>query len=628
MAVRSAVPVHRGARRHVRVVLAVLALLTVTTVSPSPADPASALTSVSDTGGDAVMTDSLTPVTDAVGTGPVDVDAREVTLGDDGAARVPVAEAGSVHAVAVDPGVRMFGVSWSGSPAASVEVRTRTDGRWGAWQLHEADAADGEDVPSGRFGGSPVFIGESAVDRLDVRVGDHHLADLEVLLISWEDNPETHRAAASRRVASPAVAPRPTIRLRSAWTNSQGCEAPTYMRTIRHVVVHHTVSTNSYTPAQVPGLIAGIHRYHTQSMGWCDIAYNFIVDKYGVIWQGRAGDVHRHIRGGHARGFNTESLGVTLLGQYHPGAQPAAARPSSAQIASVTNVIAWKLSQAGRDPTGRVTVTSQGSTRYASGTPVTLNVVNGHRDHSSTVCPGTYVMNHMAAIRRNAKARIDAAPRPVPRYGPYATAKDFIDRQAWDFLGAPANNFELWLGTAALHQGLSVGDYTAGVSRSHAVRTQLDPIPRLFRAGFGRDPSTASMVLWRNRFRSGQRPIHLAQAIIANPEGVRRYGHLANRPFVEQLYRDVLGRPGAPNWVDRHTASLNDRSRSRGDLLLEFAETKENRDRQEARVSTIVTYFAMLGRVPTDSLPRWQAEPLPVLAAAIIASPEWRSRPR
>ena len=382
---RSAVPVHRGARRPIRVVLAGLALVTVTTVSPSPADPASALTSVSDTGGDAVI-DSLAPVTDAVGTGPVDVDAREVSLGDDGAARVPVAEAGSVHAVAVDPGVRMFGVSWSGSPAASVEVRTRTDGRWDAWQLLEADAADGEDVPSGRLGGSPVFIGGGA-----------------------------------------------------PWTASR--------------------------------------------------------------------------------------------------------------CVSVTTTLT-------------------------------------------------------------------------------ATAKDFIDRQSWDYLGQPASNLELWLGTAALHQGQSVGDYTAGVSRSHAVRTQLDPIPRLFRAGFGRDPSTASMVLWRNRFRSGQRPIHLAQAIIANPEGVRRYGHLANRPFVEQLYRDVLGRPGAPNWVDRHTASLDDRSRSRGDLLLEFAETKENRDRQEARVSTIVTYFAMLGRVPTDSLPRWQAEPLPVLAAAIIASPEWRSRPR
>ena len=34
-----------------------------------------------------------------------------------------------------------------------------------------------------------------------------------------------------------------------------------------------------------------IYYYHTHVMGWYDIGYNFLIDKYGTIYEGRYGSI-------------------------------------------------------------------------------------------------------------------------------------------------------------------------------------------------------------------------------------------------------------------------------------------------------------------------------------------------
>ncbi|MEZ5239760.1 MAG: N-acetylmuramoyl-L-alanine amidase [Microthrixaceae bacterium] len=109
-------------------------------------------------------------------------------------------------------------------------------------------------------------------------------------------------------------------------------------------VVHHSVSSNSYSQAQVPSVIRGIQAYHMDGRGWDDIGYNFVVDRYGGIWEGRGGGATEPVVGAHASGFNTGTVGVMLLGDF------SSAQPTSASVQSAGRVIGWKLPSMTRSP--------------------------------------------------------------------------------------------------------------------------------------------------------------------------------------------------------------------------------------------------------------------------------------
>lgn len=170
--------------------------------------------------------------------------------------------------------------------------------------------------------------------------------------------------------------------------------------TAKGVFIHHSAGSNSYTKAQAPGIIRGYLSYHTQSKGWCDLGYNFLVDKYGTIYEGRAGSITKAMTGAHASGFNSYTIGISVLGTYTSSA------PSSAAQNSVKRIIAWKANQYGFNPTGKMTLTSGGggTSKYGAGKKVSLNVVSGHRDTSYTECPGLAYYNRLPSIRTGAKS--------------------------------------------------------------------------------------------------------------------------------------------------------------------------------------------------------------------------------
>src|SRR5205085_3816948 len=116
-----------------------------------------------------------------------------------------------------------------------------------------------------------------------------------------------------------------------------------------------------------------------------DIAYNFLIDKYGQIFEGRAGGIDKPVIGAHTGGFNYESTGVALLGNF------STARPTTAMISALTRLLSWKLDLHYVPPIGRVRmITGTNNPRYARGTPVWFNTISGHRDAQPTACPGAY----------------------------------------------------------------------------------------------------------------------------------------------------------------------------------------------------------------------------------------------
>lgn len=131
-------------------------------------------------------------------------------------------------------------------------------------------------------------------------------------------------------------------------------------------------------------------------MGWRDIGYNFLVDKCGNIYEGRAGGVAKAVLGAHTLGFNTNSMGVAVLGSFGSHKPPAAA------LKAISRLTAWKLGLYGANPRGKTYLKSGGGNLYRKGKNVRLNVISGHRDGFATACPGTQLYRKLGTARSTA----------------------------------------------------------------------------------------------------------------------------------------------------------------------------------------------------------------------------------
>lgn len=200
----------------------------------------------------------------------------------------------------------------------------------------------------------------------------------------------------------------PPIIAREAWAKGGAPPSvgPEY-GSVRLAFVHHTENPDGYAAAAVPGMLRAIYEFHRFGRGWNDIGYNFAVDRFGRVWEARAGGIDEAVIGAQAGGYNAYSTGIAILGSY--GAQPI----SPAALSALERLIAWKLSLHGAPCEGRVTVrvTRQGAvySRFPAGAAVSLPRIAGHRDADSTDCPGDALYRQLAGVRREA-ALLAGAP--------------------------------------------------------------------------------------------------------------------------------------------------------------------------------------------------------------------------
>jgi len=331
----------------------------------------------------------------------------------------------STGALDVDP-FSMVAVTWSAGTAAdlAVEVRTRTDGTWSGWTelaVPLVDEAPDPGTAEARaqaqvVGTAPLWVGEGA-DGVDVRVAGASAASAQGLDVDLVD-PGTEPTPAATPLAAAAAAGAPAVITRKAWgaDESLRCSNPGDAGTLKAAVVHHTAGSNSYTRSQSAAVVRGIYAYHTQTLGWCDVGYNFLVDKYGQVFEGRAGGMERSVLGAHAGGFNRSTFGVSMMGNYDVVAPPDVA------VDAMAAVIAWKFRLAGIDPRGRTTLTSAGgsSTKYKAGTPVTVDTVTSHGIVSGgwTACPGRYLAARLGTLRDLVAAKVAAGSGTSPAVRP------------------------------------------------------------------------------------------------------------------------------------------------------------------------------------------------------------------
>src|SRR4029453_16830407 len=163
--------------------------------------------------------------------------------------------------------------------------------------------------------------------------------------------------SAAPAVGSAATA-EPSIVSRPGWGADPALMtwAPQFYPTNK-LIVHPTATTDDYANrADAEAYIRSIYFYHSVTQGWGDIGYNFLIDKFGKIYEGRysrdyaganpTGDdaTGQGVTGAHTAGWNSGTVGVALLGTLTThDATPAARDP-------LTRLLAWEASRHGINP--------------------------------------------------------------------------------------------------------------------------------------------------------------------------------------------------------------------------------------------------------------------------------------
>ena len=283
----------------------------------------------------------------------------------------------------------LVGLHWRGS--GRVEYRTRSlAGRWSRWLL----SSDEDTLPDRRSRewhamrgwrvGEPQWTGASNAIQYRSR---GRVSRVRAFLVRSPRLP-----VGGKR---PELAAAPPIITRADWHADETIRraAPYYADGIHLAIVHHTAGSNSYSKSQSASIVRAIELYHVQGNGWNEIGYNFLVDKYGQIFEGRYGGITRPVVGAHAQGFNSGSVGISVIGDYSSTSITPAAR------AALVSLIAWRLDLAHVDPLSKVVRVSAGNPRFAAGTAITLNAISAHRDVYPTSCPGASLYAQLPSLR-------------------------------------------------------------------------------------------------------------------------------------------------------------------------------------------------------------------------------------
>ncbi|MFG2791389.1 peptidoglycan recognition protein [Streptomyces sp. NPDC048419] len=321
-------------------------------------------------------------------------------VGDSDGVEVRVRAEGGTRTKASAPGTRA--VSAAAALPSGLRLELVDPGEGG-------DGGGGAPVaPHGMPAGAPRtgVLGTESAEALAASAANAGIAPLGATEI-----PALSRAATERELrslgegeltsgqrAKPYIGPRPRIITRRGWGADEKLREKgfVYTKKVKVAFVHHTSSGNGYSCSQAASVIRGIYRYHVKSMGWRDIGYNFLVDKCGNIYEGRAGGVAKAVLGAHTLGFNSNSMGVAVLGSFGSHKPPAAA------LRAISRLTAWKLGLYGANPRGKAYLKSGGGNLYRKGKNVRLNVISGHRDGFATACPGIQLYRKLGTARSTA----------------------------------------------------------------------------------------------------------------------------------------------------------------------------------------------------------------------------------
>ncbi|MEJ7743405.1 MAG: N-acetylmuramoyl-L-alanine amidase [Nocardioidaceae bacterium] len=237
------------------------------------------------------------------------------------------------------PQFSMAGVTWDqGERVGDVtaQIRVFEDTGWSEWTLLPAPDDEGPSIteePDARAGTFPawvgnatgievaVFTGNGTVPRnVEVSAIDPGTSPYDGLMLSAPSAAQEQAEAQKSGPLAGTFPGLPRVITREEWGADESlgdkCWSPRLGTTFKAIFVHHTAGSNDYSEYESPALVRGIYAYHVVSRGWCDIGYNFLVDRYGNVFEGRSGGIRLPVRGAHSGDYNLNSTGISAMGNF------------------------------------------------------------------------------------------------------------------------------------------------------------------------------------------------------------------------------------------------------------------------------------------------------------------------
>jgi len=291
--------------------------------------------------------------------------------------------------------------SWAGSEDVKITYRTRPKGPW-----RKAPIAHDADTPTHHY---TSVISVPRVSQLEWDVEAAPGATVRDLTLDYLNTLDGPRVTREIPATATADAGTPKIITRAEWGADEslkrtagGCRRQFYP--LRQMFVHHTAGSNF--DERPKATMRAIYWYHVVRQGWCDIGYNFVVSYDGRIFEGRWArdykpwEIHdsenqngKVVSGAHVDGFNSGSVGVSVMGNFET------AWPSPATRQALAKLLAWEVDRHNLQALGTHTYRNP-ETGYTK----TLPWIAGHRDADTTSCPGDHLYSKLGAVRRDAAA--------------------------------------------------------------------------------------------------------------------------------------------------------------------------------------------------------------------------------
>ncbi|MFN2390051.1 MAG: N-acetylmuramoyl-L-alanine amidase [Actinomycetota bacterium] len=303
-----------------------------------------------------------------------------------------------------------IGFRWSGGEGSGVRYRTiDAAGARSRWRR----ATEAHDLEHGAWHYSAVLsVGRPTAVQWE-RVGAPGAYVVGTVTLDYLNTVDGPRRTVEVPALAEAATRTPDIVTRAEWgadesikRTSGSCRRRFYP--VQQLFVHHTAGSNFETKPKAT--MRAIYYFHTVTRGWCDVGYNFVIGPDGTIFEGRwarsYGPWETHtsesrsgnaVAGAHVAGYNSGSVGVSMMGNFSNVELPPPARRSLAEL------LAWEADRHGLKPTGTHTYRNP-----ESGQTRRLPYIAGHRDAGSTDCPGGILYAQLPDVRRDAAAVMGA----------------------------------------------------------------------------------------------------------------------------------------------------------------------------------------------------------------------------
>ncbi|MGI8887748.1 MAG: N-acetylmuramoyl-L-alanine amidase [Nocardioidaceae bacterium] len=308
----------------------------------------------------------------------------------------------------------LVGVTWDvgtqQDDEITVLVRSFDSAGWSDWTELDIDSDEGPSAQEEaivQMGTQPAWVGNSSgvevavfardgvsPRNLQLSTIDPGVSAYDAQLVesknAYESEAEALRGPGPLAGTFPGM---PVVVSRQEWGADDSlrdkCWDPRFGKTFKLVFVHHTAGSNDYEESESAAVVRGIYSYYVVSRGWCDIGYNFLVDRYGNVFEGRSGGTRMPVRGAHSGDYNVDTTGISMMGNFDQE------QPRRPMKHALVQLIAWRLGAAYHGAYGRVIINGD---RFAR--------ISGHRDAMSTSCPGQYAYDWLPTLRQRVHTRL------------------------------------------------------------------------------------------------------------------------------------------------------------------------------------------------------------------------------